>query len=61
MGPQYTPPLTRPTSPESPRVLTHAKITYQAWERLKAYVSGEDVVRLDGESLDIAALVAVAR
>jgi hypothetical protein len=56
-----SPPATRNASPTPARqAMPHARATYEGWRKLKSLLEGEQIV-LDGESLDISALVAVAK
>jgi hypothetical protein len=56
-----SPPATRNASPTPARqARPHARATYEGWRRLKSLLEGEQIV-LDGESLDVPGLVAVAK
>jgi len=56
-----SPPATRDTSPTPTRqARPHARVTYEAWQKLNSLLKGEQVV-LDGEGLDIPTLIAVAK
>lgn len=56
-----SPPATRHASPTPSRqTRPHARMTYQAWQKLRSMLQGEEI-RLDGESLDISSIVAVAK
>lgn len=56
-----SPPATRNASPTPARqARPHARATYEAWRKLKNLLEGEQIV-LDGESLDIPSVVAVAK
>jgi hypothetical protein len=56
-----SPPATRHASPTPSRqTRPHTRMTYQAWQKLRSILQGEDV-RLDGESLDVSSVVAVAK
>src|SRR5215469_1151002 len=56
-----SPPATRNASPTPARqARSHARATYEWWRRLTSILEGGQIV-LDGESLDVPALVAVAK
>lgn len=56
-----SPPATRDASPTPSRqARLHTKSTYEAWQRVRSFLKGENV-KLDGESLDVPSVVAVAK
>jgi len=56
-----SPPATRNASPTPARLTrSHARAVHEEWRKLNNLLEGEQIV-LDGESLDIQSLVAVAR
>ena len=61
---QLSPPATRNASPTPARqARPHARARYEEWRKLKRLLEGEggEEIVLDGESLDIPCLVAVAK